>query len=156
MAVSVCKRLYPDYQTFFQENGWGNPDALIDAIRFIESHGAEKADKHVIETITSNVLGATPDTEDFGEANYALNACCAVCSTLAYLLEGKSEHIYYVGMNLIDTIDARAQEDNDLTEEEIDQHPLMMDTITYLLEATKPQRTTSVFPLRRLRSIFKM
>lgn len=78
----------------------------------------------------------TPDTEDFTEAGYALNACTAVYYTLEFLLENKAAPIYYVGISLYDTIDARIQGEDNLPEEEIDRHPLMIGTRTYLLQGT--------------------
>jgi uncharacterized protein len=137
LALNICKRLFFDYQNFYEANEWGNPDILLDAIHFIENHTTEKPDYKVIAAIIQKVEDVTPDTEDFGEANYALNACCAVCSTLEFLLDKKGSHITNVGTNLIDTIDAKVQGDDYLTEEEIDQHPLMVDTRTFLLEETK-------------------
>lgn len=137
LVLNICKKLFFDYQTFHEKNEWGNPDVLLDGIHLIESSRTKKLQEDLIKAAIKKIEEVTPDTEDFGDASYALNACCAVCSTLDFLLESKPEHIYYVGTSLYDTIDAKVQEDDDLSEEEIDKHPLIVETKRYLLEETQ-------------------
>lgn len=84
LAISVCKRLFPDYQEFYLANNWGDPDILLDSIKLIDS------DKN---------------------------------------------HILNVGTYLTDTIDFKIQETQILTEEEIDNHPLMVEARRFLLNS---------------------
>lgn len=133
-ALNICKRLYFDYRTFHEKHKWGNPNILFDGIQLIETSRTKMVEEDLIKETIRKIGEVTPDTEDFNDASYALNASCAVCSTLDFLLERKSEHIYYVGTSLYDTIDARVQENDNLSEEDIDQHPLMIETRKYLLE----------------------
>lgn len=134
LALDICQKLFFDYQQFCQENKWGNPDILLDAIHLIKQSKIDVPDRSLLATTINKVEEVTPEAEDFVEANYALNACTAVCHTLYFLLENKPEHIYYVGISLYDTIDARVQDDHDLSEQDIDQHPMMIDTRKYLLQ----------------------
>lgn len=134
LALNICKKLFFDYQQFYEVNKWGNPDILLDAIHLIEQSKIVRPDRGLTAATVKKVEEVTPDTEDFGEAIYALNACCAVCYTLEFLLENKPELIYYVGTSLCDTIDARVQRGYDLSEEEIDRHPMMVGTRNYLLQ----------------------
>ena len=96
-------------------------------------------DKTEIETWLSKIEGITPDTEDFGDevGSCALNACVAVLHTLQFLLTKNASDVFYIGNALYETIDIRIQEDQNLNEEQIDQHPLMQETKHFLLEQTK-------------------
>jgi len=138
-ALSICKRLFSDYQNFYNQQKWGNPELLMDAIKICEQAKNDSPTKPEIETMLSNIEAITPDTEDFGDeiGSYALNACVAVLHTLQFLLTKDSLEIFYIGNALYDTIDVRVQEDQDLSEEEINQHPLMQDTKHFLMEQTK-------------------
>jgi uncharacterized protein len=133
-ALEICKKMFFEYQQFYNEYEWGNPDTLLDAIHLIEQSKLKRQDSNQVAATIKKVEEVTPDTEDFGEANYALNACTAVWCTLNFLLENKPEHIYYVGTSLYDTVDARVQGDEDLSQAEIDQHPAMVETRKYLLQ----------------------
>jgi hypothetical protein len=82
-------------------------------------------------------VAITPDTEDFGDSSYALNSCVAVCETLDFLTDHKAEHIYAIGTCLIDTIDFKIQEDDDLTQEEIDKNSNMIAARQFLLEMSR-------------------
>jgi hypothetical protein len=87
------------------------------------------------------VEAITPDSNHFEDAGLAINACGAVHYTLHFLLDGDIQHLYHVCTSLYDTIDAMIQEDYFLTEEEIDQHPLMQETRAQLL--TSPSYRTA-------------
>lgn len=133
LAISVCKKLFFDYQVFFDKNNWGDPDILLEAIKMIENTGYPLTDKNAITNMIDSVVAVTPDTEDFGDASYALSACTAICETLGFLADKDSKHIYKIGTCLTDNIDFKLQEDADLTDKEIDRHPLMIEARTYLL-----------------------
>ena len=78
--------------------------------------------------------------DDFGGeeiASYALNSCVAIFNSLEFLRDKLPTHIYDVGICLTDTIDFKIQENQDLTEEEIDKNPLMIEARQYLLDKSK-------------------
>ena len=81
-AIVVCKKLYIDYLKFYQENEWGDPDLLLDTIAFIEKLRNSHPDSSIINERLHSIEAITPDTEDFEDASYALNACVAVYETL--------------------------------------------------------------------------
>jgi uncharacterized protein YjaG (DUF416 family) len=137
LAVSICRKLFFDYQKFSEDNNWGEPDLLLDAIRFIEQSKGLKIDVALSKEKISRIEEIAPDTEDFGDACYALNCCVAVCETLKFLTDHKAEHIYSIGTCLTDTIDFRIQEDDQLTETEIDGNPNMVEARKFLLEMSR-------------------
>jgi len=110
---------------------------LLDAINFIERSRTEKPDKPELQAILQKIEEVTPNTEDFGEGIYAVNASGAIYETIEFLLDKKTEHIYNIGTYLIDTVDAKVQGNDDLSEDEIDEHPQMVETKNYLLAETR-------------------
>ncbi len=142
LSINVCKKLFFDYQNFYEKNEWGNPDVLLDAINLVEQSRTEMPNQTTLKVILQEIDGVTPDTEDFVEANFAVNASGAIYEAIEFLLDRKTEHIYNIGTYLIDTVDAKVQSDDDLTEEEIYQHPQMVEIKNYLLALTIYRRTT--------------
>jgi len=137
LAIAICKKLFFDYQNFSEQNNWGDPDLLLDAIKLAEQSLSQKVDSKEIMTLLPKINEATPDTEDFDNASYALNACGSVYETLEFIVDDNPEHIYNIGTYLIDTIDFKLQEDDDLSQDEIDMHPLMLETREYLIRSTR-------------------
>jgi uncharacterized protein YjaG (DUF416 family) len=137
LALAVCKKLFFEYQLFSDRNNWGDSDVLLEAIKIIEKSTLAPFDKEHISKMIDTILTLTPDTEDFGDASYALNACVSVCESLEFLIDKDAEHIYTIGTMLTDTIDLKIQEDLDLTEDQIDRNPIMIETRNYLLAFTK-------------------
>jgi uncharacterized protein len=141
----VCKRLYFEYQNFSEINQWGNPDTLLDAIAFCEQAKLSKIDRNLVEAKLASIYAITPDMDDFGDvvSTYALNACVAVNETLQFLIDLQPKQIFNIGICLTDTVDFKIQGDDNLPEEEIDKHPMMIEARNFLVEHSKPKRTTS-------------
>jgi uncharacterized protein YjaG (DUF416 family) len=137
LAISICKKLFFDYQKFSEDNNWGDPHLVLDTIKFIESSKDLEADKDLLKEKINQIEAITPDTEDFADASYALNSCVAVCETLVFLTDYKAECIYAIGTCLTDTIDFKIQEDDDLTEDEIDKNSDMIAARQFLLEMSR-------------------
>jgi len=136
LALSVCKKLFFEYQLFSDKNSWGDPDMLLDAIKIIEKVHSPSFYKGLIPKTIASMITITPDTEDFENASYVLNACVSVCESLEFLLERDAEHIYPIGTILTDSFDFKIQEDSDLTQKEIDRNPIMIEKRNYLLKLT--------------------
>jgi uncharacterized protein len=136
-AVGICKKLFFDYQSFFERNDFGSPDVLLDAVNKVEQRQVVRIDPKELKTLLQRIYEITPDSEDFSNANYAINAAGAVYVTVEFLLDRDINHIYNIGTYLVDTIDSKVQSDGDLSEEEIDQHPLTIEAKSYLLQETK-------------------
>lgn len=137
LAISICKRLFFDYQKFSAVNNWGNPNLVLETIRFIEVSKDLKVGKGILKEKINQIMAITPDTDDYANASYALNSCVAVCETLNFLTDHKAEHIYAIGTCLTDTIDFKIQENDDLMENEIDKHPEMIAARNLLLEMSR-------------------
>ncbi len=135
MAIRVCKQLFFHYHAFYEKTAWGDPDVLLDAICLLDRLGRAGLNGSLLLDITSKVEEVTPDSNQFDDAGLAINACSAVHYTLEFLLNGDTQHLYHVCTSLYDTIDAIIQEDRVLLEEEIDHHPLMVETRAQLLSS---------------------
>ena len=134
LAFSVCKKLYPDYKDFYLQNNWGDPDGLVDAINYCETFYKSNDNPGLLKEYMVKVFEKCPHSDDFANASYAINASGAVHGTLEFLLTKNPKHIYEIGTYLTDTIDFKIQDDNEeITEDEIDTHPLMIETRNYLL-----------------------
>ena len=120
LAISICKRLFFDYQIFSEENNWGNPDLLLDTITYIAKTNHLKVDESLIKAKTKDTEAVTPDTEDFQDASYALNSCTSVLETLDFLIDHKAEHIYAIGTFLTDTVYSRIRDSAEINDSEID------------------------------------
>lgn len=69
--------------------------------------------------------------DDFGNniGSYVLNACIAVYHTLQFLIDKDPFNIVDAGTALTDTIDFKIQEDNELTDAEINNYPLVKEIV---------------------------
>jgi uncharacterized protein YjaG (DUF416 family) len=137
LALFICKKLYFDYQSFSETHHFGTSDVLLDAITLAEQSLTTSFHSDSVKQILSHLEQITPDTENFADGSYALNACVAGCEILEFLLDKSSEHIYNIGTYLTDTVDFKIHERSKLTVNEIDNHPMMIKTRTLLLELAK-------------------
>ncbi len=140
LAIEVCKKLYLDYVNFAEKYKWGDKDHLLDAIKILEKSKIQVIEKSLVDDALKKVDRVVPDMDEFcGEkfASYALNACLAVYNSLEFLLDKQPKRIYEVGISLIDTIEFKIQEEHDLTEQEIDKNPLIIEARQYLIEKSR-------------------
>ena len=140
LAIEVCKKLYFDYVEFSDKYQWGDKDFLLDGIKILEQSKNQEINKSLLDQTLKKIDTITPDMDDFGGeelASYALNSCVAVYCSLEFLLDKLPKHIYDVGICLTDTIDFKIQENQTLTEEEIDKNPVMIEARKYLVDKSK-------------------
>jgi uncharacterized protein YjaG (DUF416 family) len=140
LAIEVCKKLYFDYVTFSEKYQWGDKDILLDAITLVVQSKTNEIAQSLIERTLNKIDTITPDMDDFGSdelGSYALNACMAVYNTVQFISDKQPNHIYDIGICLTDTVDFKIQENQLLTEQEIDNTPLMIETRKYLIDKTK-------------------
>lgn len=140
LAIDVCKRLYFDYVDFLEKYQWGDKDVLLDAITIVEQSKTRDIPKSLIDEMLNQLDANTPDMDDFESDDvnsYALNACTAVYNSIQFIFDKQPKHIYDIGICLTDTIDFKVQERHTLTEQEIDNNPLMIEARQYLIEKTK-------------------
>jgi uncharacterized protein YjaG (DUF416 family) len=131
LGLAVCKKLFFYYQRFSDENSWGNPDMLLDGINFIQESNLNTTN---IQQAKKFIEEITPDTEDFENYSYALNAAAAVWDTVFFLIDHDLKHIFSCCTYLTDTIDFKIQESDELTQSQIDEHQDMIDARNFLLE----------------------
>jgi uncharacterized protein YjaG (DUF416 family) len=138
-AVLICEKLYFDYQKFTETENWGNADLLMDAIRICQKAINNPVDTNQIKCFLPEIDQVTPDTNDFGDwsGSYALNASASVYETLEFILDKDNTHIYNIGTLYTDTIDFKIQEEKDLTDQEIEKHPRMIEAWNFIIEQTK-------------------
>ncbi|ANE49443.1 DUF416 family protein [Flavisolibacter tropicus] len=132
-GISICKRLFPYYKEFVNESSFGNPDVLLDSIRFVETG---KQDSDQLHEFLESLEEVCPDTEDYDGGEFALNACGAVNALLLQVAEpNDEEHYIEIAMSYYDTIDAKVHDENEeeLSEEEIENHPLLIEARHFLL-----------------------
>jgi hypothetical protein len=77
--------------------------------------------------------------DDFGSelGSYALNASASVYETLQFITDKDCTHIYSIATYYTDTIDFKIQEEKELTQFEIENHPRMIEEWNFVLEQTK-------------------
>ena len=138
-AVLVCQKLYFYYQKFYTIYEWGNPDLLIDAILLCQKAIDNSTDINQIKKILPEIDKIVPETEDFGNelGSYALNASAVVYETLAFIADRNSNHIYNIATYYTDTVDFKIQEEKSLSQEEKENHPLMIEAWNFVIEETR-------------------
>lgn len=132
-GMAICERLFPYYKTFVNETGFGDADVLQAGIRFAAS-GSQDAEE--LEDLLISLEEVCPDTDDYEDAEYALNACGAVNALLLQVAEPDDrDHYVEAAMCYYDTVDGKVQEasEEDSTDEELDQHPLLAEARRFLL-----------------------
>jgi uncharacterized protein YjaG (DUF416 family) len=152
LAVEVCKRLYFDYERFVSEENWGDKDLLMDAIQVCEQAKSHLVDRSIVEEMLTKVDVVTPDADEFGNylGSYALNAATSVYETLQFIIDKDLLHVYNIGTYFTDTVDFKIDENMEekTNEEQIDEHPMMVEARNFLLEKTIGRRTTMA-PMKR-------
>jgi Protein of unknown function (DUF416) len=140
LALRICKELFFEYQKFYEVYQWGNPDVLLEGIRICDKASISNAEIPKIQELLQQLDSVTPDMDDFGSdalGSYALNAAASVYETLEFLMDNDSVHIFNIATYYTDTIAVKIQEIKSLTLEEIDAHPLTIETRKVLLEQTR-------------------
>jgi uncharacterized protein YjaG (DUF416 family) len=138
LAIAISEKLFPYYEAFVSHYKWGNPGLLMEAIKMCDQARVSPIDKLKFAEMAEQVEAITPHMDDYGDyvASYALNACQAVYYSLQFLINNDYINIFYIGTSLTDTIDLKVQEENELTEEQIDNHPEMIEARNYLIRVT--------------------
>jgi uncharacterized protein YjaG (DUF416 family) len=138
-AITICKRLYPEYLKFFELYKWGNPEFLLEGIKLCELSSNADSNIDQIKSFLPKLYSVIPHMDDFGDeiGSYALNASAAVHETLEYILDKDRTHIFNIANYFTDTIDFKIQEDGELTDSEIAENPIMNEAWNFILKLTK-------------------
>lgn len=140
LAIEVCKKLWFDYVAFSDKYQWGDKDVLLDAIKILELAKLQEIDKTLLDQTIENIDFVTPDMHVYGSeelAWYALNCCNAVYSSFEFLLDKSPKHIYDIGICLTNAIEVKIHKTQDLTEDEIDKNPLIIEARNFLVDKSK-------------------
>jgi uncharacterized protein YjaG (DUF416 family) len=137
-ALDVCKKLYPEYQSFASRHNFGDVTLLQKAIEFSEkSIESKHIDMFLLDGLIGEVEEIIPETEDFSDwkAAYALNAIQSVYELLMFIKDSNNQHIEDICSLVIDTIDFKIAETNEqISDDGIYKHPLMIETMKELKE----------------------
>jgi uncharacterized protein YjaG (DUF416 family) len=139
-AVTICKKLYFGYKNFVEVYQWGDADLLMDAINICERSITNSSDLDQIKELIPKIDLITPHMDDFGGneiGSYALNASASVYETLEFIIDHDKTHIFNIATYYTDTIDFKIQEERELTELEIENHPLMIEAWNFIIDQTK-------------------
>ena len=135
LAVVLCKKMFFDYHKFYEIHKWGNPDSLTYAINLLEKYHEIPVNADDINKLLLEINSVIPDTNDFGDVNgsYALNASAAVFETLQFITDKNPNHILNISTYYTDTLDFKIQETRDLSENQINNHPLIVEVRNFLI-----------------------
>jgi|GEM_PF-1358295 len=119
-GVSICERLFTNYEVFSKTFHFGNPDVLLEGISLIRQYLIDDSlfTRDEIEAVAIEIDSdaVTPDSEDFHTilVSFALDACTSVYSTLQYILSDDVDEISACAVYARDTVDMYTQERHDL------------------------------------------
>ena len=132
--LSCAERLTPNYAAFSKHHGWGDVDALQQALdlgwRYLSG---QKVDADEVHCCLTRCETATPDTEDFESEYVSSGLDAAVCCVfvLELLLQDDLQKVVEGASLARDTVDMYIRELEPLDpqdpalEEKIFRHPLM-------------------------------
>lgn len=136
--LKICKALYFDYQNFYEVEKWGNPDVLLDAIGFFEKWKESKAPESELENISANIKEVIPDEKKFQTqlTSCAVNASAAIRDAILFLQKKKPQYVLNIATYYCDNAFLLIDEPRILSSEDIDNHPLVVETRNFLLLET--------------------
>jgi uncharacterized protein len=107
-AASCCERLLPNYNAFVQQERWGQPAFLREALTAVwRQLSGEHLPEAEIRRLAVRCGEAAPNTEEFSGVfvSAALYAAAAISTTLECCLEASPEKVATVAELARDTID---------------------------------------------------
>lgn len=146
-AASCCERLLPNYGLVKQEDGWGDPSILRNALNeiwlFLEGQPVNAKQIHQLLEVCKE---AVPNADDVSGSQYdieAQEAASAICFTLEACLDPTPKNIIKVSKCAMNTIDGYLSAMKDIEDpnwwdeksleeqkEEFTKHPFAMREIT--------------------------
>lgn len=135
-GLDICRRLFPDYLSFFAAYQWGNPEVLKRSMDYINFAMHDEINEDIVNGLMDELDIIIPDTEEFGDflTSYAINAACAIWELLEYLLDNDQTHMMHISSLATDTVDYKLQEaDVSLTAEMLASHPMLIKEWEYQL-----------------------
>jgi hypothetical protein len=129
----------PEYLSFYHKHKWGDLSSLQQSISFCQLYKSlDNLDTTTFNKLKQNVNSAIPDTEDFGDGSYALNASASVAELLEYFTDRDLKHILNISEYMTDTVDFKIHEKKDnQTAEKLEEHPMNIAERNYQLKLVK-------------------
>src|SRR2546423_13504615 len=92
LALAICKKLFLEYEIFYDTHKFGDPDLLKKALQLIDQSKLKSINQNEIRELLSEIELITPDTDDYGDwvGSYGLNACNSISATLEFLMDRDS------------------------------------------------------------------
>jgi len=136
-AIEICLRLLPEYKSFNERSKFGNFETLQKAIETLKR--STPISENELKNMISEIDKMIPNIDDYSDGSYALNASASVYEALQFVRNKNPEHIFNIGTLITDTVDFKIQENQDLTEEEIEKHLSVIEVRNFLLKETEPK-----------------
>lgn len=144
-AYSVIMRMQPQYQVFYDCEGWGDPVVIKASLSAIHDTLVGTRSITDIDLLLDQLEAVIPDLDEHESylASYAMEAGCAIHSALEYLLKSQDEQIINVAIFGRDTVDMYVQELHDLSpndpalEEKIATDPYMVNEVNRQLTSLR-------------------
>ena len=113
-AAAGAERIAPNYETFYNETGWGDPASVRRGLDLIwqAAETATRMSERVVKQHLIDCEAAVPESEDFDSlfTSSAQDAVFAVCSLLDYLLDGSLDKLVLAARYPTDSVDLFVQE----------------------------------------------
>jgi uncharacterized protein YjaG (DUF416 family) len=115
-AYAICERLTPHYQAFFEAERWGDPLRIQSALVLLRQAVSAPPAVADLQQNYRQIEEITPDSDDFGSSlgSFALDTCCAILSTLDFVLKGTDQYVLDVATFARNTVDLYVQEIEEL------------------------------------------
>lgn len=109
-AAACCERLLPNYNLVREENGWGNPSILRNALNEVwQILQGKQVEVEEIRQLLQACDDAVPNADDVFGSQYdveAQEAASAICFTLEAYLDATPKNVLKVANCVMETIDA--------------------------------------------------
>jgi len=105
-AASCCEQLLPYYRAFMEETGWGDAEALRDALDIVWSVPDRAFDESTVNRAITRCESVVPDTEDFSSSytSAAMEAGNTIAMALEFCLSGDIRLVADIATSTIDSI----------------------------------------------------
>lgn len=104
-AYFLAIRLQPNYNYFYQQENWGNPEILDKGIQLIKEVIIKQSfDAKVLAELSEKIEEITPDTDDFPNfiTSLALDACACVLETFELITNKDTDHLETISTSALD------------------------------------------------------
>lgn len=132
-ALSCCERHFKEYLDFHNEENWGNPTWLREAIDTGWKLASGGNVYPLRETLLADCMSVIPDSDEFSTplAGYAQDAAIMIVHIVEFIIKNDVKYLVMIAVLARDLIDAKVQLLESLNPLDVDieakiaSHPLM-------------------------------